>query len=49
MGSLSAAPWGSSSIPISWMYIKMIGAEIEKASQVSILNEITFQKIIQRL
>ena len=35
-----AAPWGSSSIlPISWMYIKMMGAEgLKKASQVSILN-----------
>ena len=40
MGSVSAAPWGSSSIlPISWMYIKMMGAEgLRKASQVSILN-----------
>jgi glycine dehydrogenase len=40
MGSVSAAPWGSSSIlPISWMYIKMMGAEgLKKASQVSILN-----------
>jgi glycine dehydrogenase len=28
MGSVSAAPWGSASIlPISWMYIKMMGAE----------------------
>ena len=40
MGSVSAAPWGSSSIlPISWMYMKMMGAEgLKKASQVSILN-----------
>jgi glycine dehydrogenase len=40
IGSVSAAPWGSSSIlPISWMYIKMMGAEgLKKASQVSILN-----------
>jgi glycine dehydrogenase len=40
MGSVSAAPWGSSSIlPISWMYIKMMGAEgLKKASQVSILS-----------
>ena len=40
MGAVSAAPWGSSSIlPISWMYIKMMGAEgLKKASQVSILN-----------
>ena len=40
MGSVSAAPWGSSSIlPISWMYIKMMGAEgLKKASQISILS-----------
>ena len=40
MGAVSAAPWGSSSIlPISWMYIKMMGAEgLKKASEVSILN-----------
>ena len=40
MGPVSAAPWGSSSIlPISWMYIKMMGAEgLKKASQVAILN-----------
>jgi glycine dehydrogenase len=40
MGAVSAAPWGSSSIlPISWMYIRMMGAEgLKKASQVSILN-----------
>ena len=40
MGAVSAAPWGSSSIlPISWMYIKMMGAEgLSNASRVSILN-----------
>jgi len=40
MGPVSAAPWGSSNIlPISWMYIKMMGAEgLKKASQISILN-----------
>jgi len=40
MGAVSAAPWGSASIlPISWMYIKMMGAEgLRKASQISILN-----------
>ena len=40
MGAVSAAPWGSPSIlPISWMYIKMMGAEgLKKASQISILN-----------
>jgi len=40
MGAVSAAPWGSASIlPISWMYIKMMGAEgLKKATQVAILN-----------
>jgi glycine dehydrogenase len=40
MGAISAAPWGSASIlAISWMYIKMMGAEgLKKASQISILN-----------
>ena len=40
IGSVSAAPWGSASIlVISWMYIKMMGAEgLKKASQVAILN-----------
>lgn len=39
-GVISAAPWGSASIlPISWMYISMMGAEgMKKASQVAILN-----------
>ena len=40
IGAVSAAPWGSASIlVISWMYIKMMGAEgLKKASQVAILN-----------
>ncbi|SFN08048.1 glycine dehydrogenase [Izhakiella capsodis] len=39
-GAVSAAPFGSASIlPISWMYIRMMGAEgLRKASQVAILN-----------
>ena len=39
-GAVSAAPWGSSSIlPISWMYIAMMGAEgLKKATQVAILG-----------
>ena len=39
-GAVSAAPFGSASIlPISWMYIRMMGAEgLKKASQVAILN-----------
>ena len=40
LGPVSAAPWGSSSIlPISWMYIAMMGADgLKRASQVAILN-----------
>tara|TARA_R110002072_G_scaffold136124_2_gene278152 strand:+ start:123449 stop:126370 length:2922 start_codon:yes stop_codon:yes gene_type:complete len=39
-GAVSAAPWGSSSIlPISWMYIAMMGASgLLKATQVAILS-----------
>jgi glycine dehydrogenase len=39
-GALSSAPWGSASIlPISWAYIKMMGADgLKKATQVAILN-----------
>ncbi|MCS3603203.1 glycine dehydrogenase [Buttiauxella sp. BIGb0471] len=39
-GAVSAAPFGSASIlPISWMYICMMGAQgLKKASQVAILN-----------
>lgn len=39
-GAVSAAPFGSASIlPISWMYIRMMGAEgLKLASQVAILN-----------
>ncbi|WP_347254094.1 aminomethyl-transferring glycine dehydrogenase [Leminorella grimontii] len=40
LGAVSAAPFGSASIlPISWMYIHMMGAEgLKAASQVAILN-----------
>src|SRR3546814_1847881 len=40
MGTVSAAPWGSaSSLPISWAYIAMMGAEgLTRATQVAILN-----------
>jgi len=40
IGSISSAPWGSASIlPISWMYIAMMGgAGLKKATQVAILN-----------
>jgi glycine dehydrogenase len=39
-GAVSAAPWGSASIlPISWMYIAMMGAEgLTKATMMAILN-----------
>lgn len=40
LGPVSAAPWGSPSIlPISWMYIAMMGGEgLKRASQIAILN-----------
>ncbi len=40
VGSVSAAPWGSSSIlPISWVYIRLMGAAgLTKATEVAILN-----------
>jgi glycine dehydrogenase len=40
VGAVSAAPWGSPSIlPISWMYITMMGGPgLKLASQVAILN-----------
>ncbi|MBP2834480.1 aminomethyl-transferring glycine dehydrogenase [Dickeya parazeae] len=39
-GAVSAAPFGSASIlPISWMYIRMMGAQgLKQASQMAILN-----------
>jgi glycine dehydrogenase len=39
-GAVSAAPWGSASIlPISWVYIKLMGAEgLTHATRVAILN-----------
>jgi len=40
ISAISAAPWGSASIlPISWMYIAMLGGEgLKRATQVAILN-----------
>ena len=40
MGPVAAAPWGSASIlPISWMYIQMMGTRgLERATELSILN-----------
>jgi len=39
-GNIAAAPWGSASIlTITWMYIRMMGAEgLKRASEVAILN-----------
>ena len=39
-GTISAAPWGSASIlPISWMYIRMMGKEgMRSATEIAILN-----------
>ncbi len=39
-GAVSAAPWGSASIlPISWMFMRMMGAEgLRRASEIAILN-----------
>jgi len=39
-GNVSAAPWGSASIlVITWMYIRMMGAEgLKRASEIAILN-----------
>ncbi len=40
IGAVSAAPWGSASIlPISWMYIQMMGADgLKRASELAILS-----------
>ncbi|HEY9658466.1 MAG TPA: glycine dehydrogenase (aminomethyl-transferring), partial [Allocoleopsis sp.] len=40
IGAVSAAPWGSGAIlPISWMYIALMGAAgLKKATEVAILN-----------
>jgi len=40
IGSISSAPWGSASIlPISYAYIKLMGAEgLKRATQIAILN-----------
>lgn len=48
-GAVSAAPFGSASIlPISWMYIRMMGSYgLRKASQVAILNANYIAKRLQ--
>ena len=47
--TVSAAPWGSASIlPISWMYIKMLGANgLKQASQIAILSANYIAKKLQ--
>ncbi len=38
-GAISAAPWGSASIlPISWMYIAMMGPQLREVTEVAILS-----------
>ncbi len=49
-GPVSAAPWGSASIlPISWMYIAMMGsAGLTEATQVAILNANYISKRLEK-
>ncbi|XP_015115233.1 glycine dehydrogenase (decarboxylating), mitochondrial [Diachasma alloeum] len=50
LGTVSAAPFGSSAIlPISWAYIKMMGAKgLRKATQVAILNANYMSKRLEK-
>lgn len=49
-GNVAAAPWGSASIlTITWMYIRMMGAEgLKRASEVAILNANYIAKRLDR-
>lgn len=49
LGAVSAAPWGSASIlPISWMYIVMMGGEgLTDATKVAILNANYMAKLLE--
>ncbi len=49
LGPVSAAPWGSASIlPISWMYIAMMGPDgLTDATQVAILNANYMAKVLE--
>src|SRR5213080_3039295 len=49
-GNVAAAPWGSASIlTITWMYIRMMGAEgLKRASEVAILNANYMAKRLDR-
>ncbi len=48
-GAVSAAPWGSASIlPISWMYIAMMGGEgLTDATKIAILNANYMAKVLE--
>ena len=50
IGPVSAAPWGSASIlPISWMYIAMMGADgLTEATKVAILNANYISKRLEK-
>jgi glycine dehydrogenase len=50
VGPVSAAPWGSPSIlPISWMYVRMMGGEgLKMATQVAMLNANYIAKRLSR-
>jgi glycine dehydrogenase len=50
IGPISAAPYGSASIlPISWMYITMMGSEgLRRATQVAILNANYISKKLEK-
>ena len=50
IGPVSAAPWGSASIlPISWMYIAMMGAEgLTQATRYAILNANYISKRLEK-
>uniref|UniRef100_A0A8I6AWV3 Glycine cleavage system P protein n=1 Tax=Rattus norvegicus TaxID=10116 RepID=A0A8I6AWV3_RAT len=50
VGTVSAAPWGSSSIlPISWAYIKMMGGKgLKEATEIAILNANYMAKRLER-
>ncbi len=49
VGAVSAAPWGSASIlPISWMYMAMMGSEgLTAATEIAILNANYFAKRLE--
>jgi len=48
-GAVSAAPWGSAGVlPISWMYIALLGAEgLTKSTQIAVLNANYMQRRLE--